>query len=314
MAEQWIRQVKLTVGDDSEELDLSALRIRFDVRQADIQTPGTADILVTNPSPQTAANARKEYTKVTLQAGYAGNVGTIFEGKVAQMRYGRENPTDTYLAILATDNGQAHNYAIVNKTLAAGHTFRDQIDVCLEALKPFGVTAGYIADLPSVTLPRGAAMFGMVRDKLRDICAATGTSWSVQQGKLNVIKSDSYQPGDAIVVNSQTGMVGMPVQTIDGIEVRMLLNPQVQPGRRIKINQADVQQAAFSPAYTGAVANAMIPSLADDGIYKVLVVSHSGDTRGNPYYTDVICIRADGQGPIPMNVSQIGLTLNYPDH
>ncbi|MBZ9939129.1 hypothetical protein LB518_22725 [Mesorhizobium sp. BR1-1-16] len=269
---------------------------------------------MTNPSPQTAAKAREEYTKVVLQAGYEQNFGTIFEGKIIQMRYGRETPTDTYLAILATDNGQAHNYATVNKTLAAGHTFKDQVDACLEALKPFGVTAGFIADLPSVTMPRGAVLFGMVRDKMRDIAAATNTSWAIQSGKLNVVKNDSYHPGEAIVVNSRTGMIGMPVQTIGGIEVKTLLNPQIQPGRRIKIDQSSIQQAAFSPQYTAEVSNSMIPSIADDGIYKVLVVSHSGDTRGNPYYSDIVCIRADGQGPIPLNISQIGLTLDYPDH
>lgn len=314
MTQQWLRQVKLTIGDDAEELDLSALRIRFQVRQGDVQTPNWAEITVTNPAPNTVSKAKKEYTKVTLQAGYEGNFGTIFKGEIRQIRYGRENPTDTYLTILGTDGGQAHNYAVVNKTLAAGSTFRQQVDAALEPMKALGVTVGYIADLGSATMPRATVLFGMARDILRSIAQATNTSWSIQNGEFQMIKNGQYRPGDAIVVNSRTGMIGLPIQTLDGIEVRTLLNPQIQPGRRIKIDQSSVQQAALSPAYAAEVQNAMIPSTADDGLYRVLVVDHSGDTRGNPYYTDVICIRADGEGPLPAGLAQRGVVLDPSDH
>ena len=310
MARQWIRNISLTIGDGAEEMDVSALRIRFNVRQADLQTPNWAEIIITNPSAATIDKIKKEYTKVTLEAGYEENAGIIFKGEILQKRSGRENPTDTFLTILATDGGQAHNYATVNKTLAAGHTFRDQVDACLEPLKALGVTIGYIADLGSAKMPRGRVLFGMCRDRLREIAQATNTSWSIQNGQFQMVKNNSYRPGDAIVVNSRTGMVGMPVQTLDGIEVRTLLNPMIQPGRRIKIDQASVQEAALSPGYTAAVQNSMIPSTATDGIYKVLVVGHSGDTRGNPYYTDIVCIRADGEGPLPLGLAARGIVLD----
>ncbi|HWJ73968.1 MAG TPA: hypothetical protein VNX29_12445 [Kaistia sp.] len=37
--------------------------------------------------------------------------------------------------------------------------------------------------------------------------------------------------------------------------------------------------------------------MATDDLYKVLAVDHAGDTRGNPYYTHVVCVRIDGEGP-----------------
>lgn len=309
MAQQWLRQVKLTIGDDAEELDLSALRIRFQVRQFDSQTPNWAEITVTNPAPNTVSKAKKEYTKVTLQAGYDGNVATIFEGEIRQIRYGRENPTDTYLTILGTDGGRAHNYATVSKTLAAGSTFRQQVDAALEPMKALGVTVGYIADLGSATMPRATVLFGMARDILRSIAQATNTSWSIQGGVFQMVKNDEYLPGDAIVVNSRTGMVGLPVQTLDGIEVRTLLNPQFKIGGIIKIDQSSIQDAPLSPSIPNAVQNNMIPSKADDGFYKIYVVDHSGDTRGNPYYSDLICVRADGKGQIPAAISERSVVL-----
>ena len=54
----------------------------------------------------------------------------------------------------------------------------------------------------------------------------------------------------------------------------------------------------------------MIPSLADDGLYRVLVADLIGDTEGNIYYTDATCIRADGQGPQPIRLVQQGIDLD----
>jgi len=311
MSRQWIRHCKLTIEGASGALDVSDMRIRFRVLQNTLQTPNNAEIIITNLSDATANLVREEGKKVTLSAGYEDSPGEIFTGEIIQKRKGRENPVDTYLTILATNADKAYNFAVVNKSLAAGHTFKDQVNVALEAMKPYGVTAGYIGDLGNKKMPRGRTMFGMARDFLRDIGFATNTAWSIQNNKLQVLENNKTLPGDAFVLNSQTGMIGLPVQTVNGIIVRCLLNNKLRPGSRIQINQASIQQAAFNPNYTAAVQNDMLPSLADDGFYKALVVDHHGDTRGNPWYTDLVCLRADGQGAIPLGLSRQGILTDH---
>ncbi|MFG1429169.1 phage protein [Roseixanthobacter glucoisosaccharinicivorans] len=311
MTRQWIRQVNLQVGNGGDVIDLSNMRIRFNVQQGDVQTPNHADIIITNLSEQTANRIQKEYDSVVLQAGYDGNCATIFQGEIVQKRIGRENPTDTYLYLIAKEGQKAYSYAMISKTLAAGHTFRDQVDACLKELEKYGITAGYIVDLGKAKMPRGKALFGMVKNQLRAICAATGTSWSIQGKQLQIVRNDTYIPGNAIVLNSDTGMVGMPVQTMNGIEVRCLLNPQIKPGRRLKIDQASIQQAAFTTNYQDAQ-NFLIPPTAADGIYKVLIVNNSGDTRGNPYYTDAVCVSASSSF-IPMGTAARGVPVNPQD-
>ncbi len=303
MTRQWIRQCRLVVGDGSEGLDLSELRIRFTVRQAMVGTPGHADIIVTNLSDETANLIQKEFTKVVLDAGYEGNMATIFEGEIVQKRKGRENPTDTYLSILAKEGQKAYSHAVISKTLAAGHTFKDQVDACLEALKPFGIVAGYIADLGGFKMPRGRALFGMVREQLRDIAKATDTSWRIQGGKLNIVKNKGTLPGSAIVLNSQTGMVGMPTQTMEGIEVKCLLNPEIKPGCRLQIDEASIQRQQMSIATAAQGQNFLVPDIASDGFYKVIAVNNSGDTRGNDWYSDIVCLSASG-GYTPKSANQ----------
>jgi hypothetical protein len=41
------------------------------------------------------------------------------------------------------------------------------------------------------------------------------------------------------------------------------------------------------------VQNAFLPRVTDDGFYRTIVAEHSGDTRGNDFYTDLTCIALD---------------------
>ena len=47
---------------------------------------------------------------------------------------------------------------------------------------------------------------------------------------------------------------------------------------------------------------------------RVLVVDHSGDTRGNPYYTNIACIRADGNTIKPLGLTARGIVIDPSDH
>lgn len=308
MTRQWLRVCNLSVGNGSEAMDLSNLRIRFTVNRADRNAPGRAQIIVNNLAASTVKKIQKEYDKVVLQVGYEGSVEKIFQGEIVQKRYGRESPTDTYLAILAKDSQQAFSFAFMSKTLAAGHTMKEQVDECLKALKPYGVTAGQIDDLGTAKMPRGRSMFGMVREQLRSIAASTNTSWSIQDGKLNIIKNNSTLNGDTIVMNSSTGMVGMPVQTMGGIEVRCLLNPKIKVGCRIKIDETSIQQQEQTLNYGSMANNSKIPEIDVDGVYKVLDFVHSGDTRAVEWYTDIVCLAVSGK-VVPESLTARGIAV-----
>ncbi|NMZ76622.1 hypothetical protein HBO32_26235 [Pseudomonas nitroreducens] len=297
---QYLRSIKLTIGDNTEALDLSELRIRFAIRRGDISTPNSADIRVYNVSDKTAQLVQTEFTRVRLEAGYEGNFGVIFDGTVIQVRRGRESQTDTYLDITAADGDSAYNFAVVNTSLAAGATLDDQLGVCLKAMKDHGVTLGYAPPLPQQALPRGKVMFGMVRDYLDGITAAAAAKWSIQDGKLYIIPLGNYLPGEALPINAATGMVGLPEQTNGGINVKMLLNPSVKIGRLIRLNNSSIQQYRFNPSIKAGADNAMIAmqnKLNDDGLYYVMIANHSGDTRGNDWYTDTVCLAVDASVP-----------------
>ncbi|WP_110993121.1 phage protein [Pseudomonas sichuanensis] len=294
---QYLRKISLKIGNDSEAIDLSDLRIRFATRRGDIRTPNTADIRVYNVSAATAKKAQlKEFGRVVLQAGYAGNYGVIFDGTIKQVRRGRESQTDTYLDITAADGDSAYNWSVINMSLAAGSTAQDHLKAAVQAMEGRGVTMGDSGPLSTNKLPRGKVMFGLTRDVMDNLGRTQDVSWSIQDGKLTLIPNTAYLPGDAVVVNYQTGMVGLPEQTQNGVSVRMLLNPSVKIGRLLKIDNASIQQYRYdpNPLEEAQVMRTKVQNdLNADGLYKVLIADSFGDTRGNEWYTDVICISVD---------------------
>ena len=301
MGQQYLRTVSVQIEGGKtftftgDENGGQGLRITFETTQKDASTPNVARIGIFNLADSSTQPAFFVGKTVTLSAGYVGEpIYVLFKGEIRQARNLRADVTDKVLAILATDGSTPRNYAVVNKTLSAGHTYYDRVMAAFEPMKALGLGLGYIDKeaLSKVKFPRGAALFGNVKDLLRQTAAATKTSWSIQNGKLQVLANDKPLPGGVIELNSKTGLVGLPVQTIQGIEGVALLNGQIVPGCTVKIDQKSIQQAEFDPSISGNPNNELLKryGISADGTYKVFYVGHVGDTRGEPFFTNFVAV------------------------
>lgn len=294
---QYLRKASLLVGADSgDALDLSELRFTFNITRGDSQTPNSARITIYNMAPQTAVRAQEEFKRVVVQAGYAGNFGIIFDGTIKQTRLGRSNQTDTCLHITAADGDSAYNFAVVAMTLASGSTPTDHVNACANAMTVYGVAKGYCAGLDGNPLPRGKVMFGMARDFMRQAARGTQTTWSIQDGKIVTIPESGYMPDEIPVINFESGLVGMPMQTQHGIEFRVLLNPSIKIGTLVRLDNRSIQRYEQGTNVMGqgqTYRSSLENKLQADGLYYVMWANHQGDTRGNDWYTDVVCLAAD---------------------
>lgn len=305
--EQFGRKASLIVAGGSSGIDLSELHFKFNVSVADGPSPDNASIRIYNLSADTVkqitGRTPVEYTRVVLQAGYESSYGVIFDGTIKQFRKGRENATDTYLDILAAASDIEYNFGVVNKTLAAGAT---QQQIATTVAEQMGLAVGSVQADNSLkvtggVLPRGKVLWGMGHLHMRNLAASMGATWNISDGKINVIPLTGYLPGEAVVLNSATGMVGIPEQTDQGVKVRCLLNPKIHIGGLMQIDQASINttsaQASFAlPAGQLQFNNYEVGFYADvtaDGYYRCYVVEFNGDTRGQDWYTDIIGLAAD---------------------
>lgn len=323
MTDQYLRKISVVVfgkgasptvpGAELPGIDLtpedqaSPLKITFRVFQFDADTPNTAVVRILNLSSETGKKIKDEFQQIVLQAGYQnGNFGIIFKGTIKQVRRGRLNGTDTFVDIFAADGDIAHNFAIVNKTLAAGNTVQDRASAIAKAMDPHlsetGITIPQDAGTGGV-LPRDKVLFGLASRNLTTLTDTVECSWSIQNGKVVVLSRTAYQAGEAVVLNSRTGLIGVPEATNNGITVTSLLNPNIKIGTRIQIanseiNQTTVRQQGF-PRYSDIN---FFASVTEDGFYRPIVVEHEGDTLGQEWYTNIICLALDPSSPAATSV------------
>jgi hypothetical protein len=292
MTQQYLRKVSLKVGDDAgNALDLSQLHIRFEVKNATSQTLKRAQIRVYNLTEDTAQQIQNEFTRVELSAGYEGIFGMIFQGQVAQCARGKENATDSYLDLFAQDGDMAYNWATSNWTLAKGYTPDDVHKRLLQDMSSYGISAGYKPPFTSNASVDALPCYGMTRDQLRVLANAQGCDWGIEDGKLNFVPKAGLLPGQVPYLTPATGLIGTPTQTISGVSIKCLLNPSIRAGGQVQIVNKSLSTVKQRVAYN---AGDLVAGLDKGGFYKALQVIHTGDTRGNPFYTNMLCVAVDG--------------------
>jgi hypothetical protein len=144
----WLRRCSLFVMPSTNPtaptdngIDLSQFRIRFQTHQGESSViPPWVWIRVSNLKPETEQRFVNEYQSVVLQAGYqTGKFGIIFAGQIKQFKRGHESPTDTFLDIFAASGDPAFNFAVCNKTTAAGEPPDAARKVALDELNKYGL-------------------------------------------------------------------------------------------------------------------------------------------------------------------------------
>ena len=158
----WKRSATLQIG--SRRYDMSNLYFEFDVPFKDSDTLGVASITVHNLAEAT----RKEIVKgtpVILNAGYEGDIGVIFTGKVSRV-VDEHSDTEWITKITGVEALEEWLSSEVNKTYAENSTSSSIIN---DLLTMFGLEVGTMELVEDKTYSRGRVCKGKVKDVLKEI-------------------------------------------------------------------------------------------------------------------------------------------------
>ncbi|MGJ8524099.1 hypothetical protein R84981_002817 [Carnimonas sp. R-84981] len=335
MATQWNRFFTITLDSaDGYQFTLGELRVVFSIRKQPYTIfPGSVGVFrIYNPSEETANQLMNaEFANVKLYAGYYGyqdefsnypdqTSGLMFMGGIRFARRGKDDAATSWVEVEAIDGWEGCLKGRLNQTVAKGYTENDLVDIGVAALQKYGISAGNISKVNSPEFPRGRALYTTVMELLEEISYAHKCYWWIEDNQVHMQPLDemhkSTAPSQNIVeLNSDTGMVGMPTQTMGGgIEVRCLINPNIKLGDTLRINQRDIIRAQLTDNQVagprgGSVlggqfteeennGNLSIQGLAGippsainaDGDYIVGKIDYTGDTRGRDWYMDMLCV------------------------
>jgi hypothetical protein len=317
LTQQYLRQLSLIVADPAGKgIEIGALRVVFQIIRGDLQTPNSCDCKIYNLSDDTAKRIYSpEFTQLQLLVGYQDQqLQLIFRGSIKQVRKGREDQKNTYVAITAADGDESYNFSVVALTLAAGSTQAQGIASLIQAMatralanNPTGgnsgsqpITQGYTPELSANRSVRGRTFYGLCRDELRQLAQSNDCTWSIQDGAVTLIPQAGYIPAPPILITPATGLIGVPEQTQNGLEITVLLNPSIKIGQRVQL-QADINQLRLGLDSKSILTNYQLAlsqtKLDAQGMYYVLRAEHFGDTRGNPWYTKLTCLAVNADFP-----------------
>lgn len=271
------RIAELTVGPKGKAgKKITDLRISFKVKKTMESSPNVATIEIYNLSEETRALVEKSGSYCIFKAGYGDTLRDMFSGDVAKVTTKKSGP-DFITSLECGDGEQAFQTSFLDMSLAPGSGVMQVVDAAVGAL---GLAKGSILGVSDDKYAQGISLSGAARDHLDMVTAKQGLEWSIQDGKVQIIPIGKGLPRPAVHISPDTGLVGSPFKTKilnsamasmagtknpeDGVTFTSLLNTDITPGRLVLVESA--------------VVNAIVVART---------VSHSGDTHGNSWNTEV---------------------------
>jgi hypothetical protein len=272
-------------------LDISNLHCVFKIEKSMSSEPNKSTLRIYNLSPQTR-NSITSGKRVTIEAGYEqGQYGLIYDGDVVVVVNSGVNGIDKLTRIIAQDGDLFLNSGFINVSYSAG---QKSIDYFNQAVGSAGGETDSVTDAAKASaLPRGKVMFGNTGDYMRQFAKNEEALFFIDDGKINLVKAADPPRGQVVSLSPSSGLIGTPEMTEDGIKGKCLLNPMLKLNGLVHIDNSHVE---LSTGLTLA-ANVTGGGLST-GIYKLIQFVHTGDNRGNDWYTDFVGIAQPGITPV----------------
>ncbi len=267
-------------AQEPNALLITDMRVQFEIKRSVGKTPNPAVIKISNLSADSRGRFNRMPVYVILRAGHDGVLRPLFEGNVLPGRAMSELKGTDWLTKSQVADG-ARAYASAEYTKSYAPPVR-AIQVLTDAAASMGLTLPPEAEQsPELrqALTAGVSVHGPTRDTLTKILAPYGFNWSIQNGRLQILKQGATNARRAWVVDEAAGMIGSPDSTLPHkpgkvaeVTIKVLLFPEIVPGDSVQLTSRVFKQAVF----------------------RVNDVHHQGDTHGNEWTTTLKCVPPSG--------------------
>lgn len=253
-----------------ERLRVLGLRVSFKVVKDDGSKPNAVEVAIFNLSEANRARFEAKGVRLALLAGYGDALAQIASGDVRHAKSLRQG-VDWVTKIEAGDGSRALAHARVRESFRPGTDVKAAIAKAVQALQMDPGNALSKAQEIVGQFPAGHVQHGRAADELSALLEPRGYQWSIQDGRLEVLKKGEALPEAGPLLSPDTGLVGSPEMGTPSkpgerpvLKVRSLLQPRVRPGQRFQVDSAAMK-----------------------GFFIARKVTHTGDTFGNDWYTDI---------------------------
>ncbi len=275
------RAVALTVAkpkgfftQQGNAIVIRELDVAFSIERTIRSEPNTCTATIYNLAETSRALLQQKPLHVTIEAGYDGETKQIFSGDL-RFAESRHEGVDWETHLQLGDGERAYRYARVNRSFKPGVKVQDLL---VETVKSMGLSLPKnIATAREMLtqLVSGEALQGQSHRELTRILSAQRMTWSVQDGRLQVLRRGEHRPEQAHVISQSKGLVGTPDYGPPPqkgeprvLKVKTLIYPELIPGSLVKMDTRSIK-----------------------GVFVVQRVLHTGDTSREDWYTEIEAVQ-----------------------
>lgn len=261
---------------ETEQVEVTDLRIQFSIERHLRSEPNTCEITITNLAPPLRALLQRDAVVISLAAGYDNVARHLFTGDVRDAQTKRDG-ADLLTTVHLADGLRAHAQARVTRSYRSG---TQVLTVLKDAAKSMGLLLPKAVEASAelrANFATGYVLEGPTRTELTRLLAPFGFTWSIQDGKLQIIHDEEMAPGAEREISVDTGMIGDPSFSFPQpsakapkhrkrptMSVDTLLYPELVPGLAVRVKSDEI-----------------------NGRFKLDTVTHAGDTHGDDWTTTV---------------------------
>lgn len=272
----FIKKLGSPDGTSTNGIEITGLRVKFSVERDLSKHPNQCDVEIYNLASRTRAAMETKPLAVEFAAGHGGVDRLLFTGDVLYGMSKQEGP-DWITMLQVGDCARAFANARITKTFKRGTSIKAAIR---ETAKKLGLTLPSNVESSTeldVQYSNSEIAMGAAKDELTRLLAPYGYDWSVQNGRLQILKYAESR-NDIYLISEKTGMIGTPdfgqpkkSGKPPTMSVKSLLYPELMPGGLVEVR-----------------------STALNGMFKIEKVKHSGDTHSDEWFTEIEIKPASG--------------------
>lgn len=229
-------------------------RISVRVTLDNDNTQDTGSVAIYNLAPGTEDQIFERAKSIKVLGGYRGRIGTLFEGATQRVQRRRVTTAGvTRMTVIDLGNLTRAGSPVDGVAALGGVTARSYAGpqnvraIARDLAADAGLAVGPLDAIPAAATATNWAWSGAASDALTALVGAVGCGWYEDGGQLRVRRRGSpAQPDRGIwLLSPQTGLVGAPTPTDEGAQCRVLLNPGIARGARVRL-ASDTLEGEFT--------------------------------------------------------------------
>lgn len=266
---------KITINCGLSKDLVNGVRVSFNIEKSRVAL-NTAEIGIYNIGSETIDFLSNIKVDIEFYAGYIDYSNLIFKGQITHVKNERFAPDDV-TTIFSSSGLTSAKESYTSRLIKAGSTTTDVVKELLKDV--LDLKSGFIDKLDDCkTWVRSQTLSGETMDILKRLGDECDFNVNINDDKIEIYKK-LYKPtgSNLIVINSETGLLGIPSSTAIGVDFTAMLNPDLVPFKGVNIESKSFSLGFANPTYARNI------KVFKDGRYEIISVSFVGDTDGSDW-------------------------------